>query len=91
MSKVLNKRRLNGVPPNTVYGGRPGPFGNRFLIGPDGTRDEVIALHKDWLLNTDEGKALQIEVRKHRGKDWICWCAPAPCHCDIYVEIANLE
>ena len=26
-----------------------------------------------------------------KGKDLVCWCAPAPCHADILVELANPE
>lgn len=29
-------------------------------------------------------------ARTHlKGKDLVCWCAPAKCHADIWVEVAN--
>ena len=40
---VLNKKKLRGTVPNSVYVGRPSIWGNPFAIGRDGTRDEVIA------------------------------------------------
>ncbi len=33
-----------------VYIGRPGPWGNPFVIGRDGTREQVIAKYRTWLL-----------------------------------------
>ena len=86
MNKVLNARVVGKYPPNSVYGGRPGPFGNPFVIGKNGTRKEVIEKYRQHLLDNPD---LQFEVQKHRGKDWVCWCAPLPCHCDINLEMAN--
>ena len=93
MPKVWNKHNLN-CPKDAVYGGRPGPFGNQFRIGMlyQGrklTRQDAVAAHKDWFLYSDQGLLLQEEVKKHKGEDWSCWCAPLPCHCNIYLEIAN--
>ena len=32
-----------------VYVGRPGPWGNPWHVGRDGTRQEVIVRHREWL------------------------------------------
>ena len=88
MAKVLNARIVGKCPPNSVYGGRPGPFGNQFIIGPDGTRAEVIEKHRLYL---ESDPVLQAKIKEQRGKDWVCWCAPAPCHCDNYLKMANEE
>ena len=40
---VLNKKHLRASVPNSVYIGRPSPWGNPYAIGRDGTRDDVIA------------------------------------------------
>lgn len=40
MPVVLNKRR-DGCPRGAAYIGRPSKWGNPFVIGADGTRDEV--------------------------------------------------
>lgn len=87
MAKVLNKKR-GGVPPGAVYIGRPGKWGNPFVIGRDGSRDEVIAKYRAWLLGNERLMAALPELR---GKDLVCWCAPAPCHGDVLIELANTE
>jgi hypothetical protein len=69
--------------PFDVYIGRPGPYGNPFRIGRDGTREEVIAKYKA-LLETDT--ELQKAVRLLKGKVLGCWCKPLPCHGDVIVE-----
>jgi hypothetical protein len=40
--------------PHDVYIGRPSKWGNPFVIGRDGTRDEVIARYEAWLLEQPE-------------------------------------
>lgn len=61
-------------------------WGNPFVTGRDGTRDEVIAKHKAWLAAnfTDEEIAKEL-----RGWDLACWCAPLSCHCDELLRRAN--
>lgn len=46
--KVLNKYHA-GIPKGAVYIGRGSPWGNPFIIGKDGTRDEVIAKYEAYL------------------------------------------
>jgi len=70
-----------------VYIGRPSKFGNPFVIGKDGTREEVIVKYRDWLYNRPE---LMEEVKTTlRGKILGCFCAPKICHGDILAELAN--
>ena len=85
MPKVYNKR--TGSPDCSAYVGRPTQWGNPFSIGEDGTREEVIAKYKTWLLSQPilVAKAKRIL----RGKDLVCWCAPLACHADILLKIAN--
>lgn len=85
MPKVWNKRDPN-CPKDAVYVGRPTKWGNPFQIGRDGTREEVIAKYREWLLTH---RALPFKTLK--GKDLVCWCAPLPCHADILLELANKE
>ena len=84
--KVWNKR--NGAPRYAVYVGRPTKWGNPFVIGEDGSRSEVIEKYRNWLLSNDE---LLAQVNELRGKDLVCWCAPAACHADVLFELANRE
>jgi hypothetical protein len=43
------KRGLGSLLPGQVYVGRPGPLGNPFVVGRDGSRAEVIAKYRRWL------------------------------------------
>ncbi len=72
--------------PFDVYCGRPSPFGNPFVIGKDGTRDEVIARYREWLPTQPN---LMAEVHTLHGKTLACWCFPhQACHCDVLLEFA---
>lgn len=71
-----------------VYVGRPGKWGNPFVIGRDGTRDEVIAKYRAWIVTQPARMAALAELR---GKDLVCWCAPLPCHADVLLDLANRD
>ncbi len=61
-------------------------WGNPFLIGKDGTREEVITKHKEWILTQPE---LLAQLYKLKGKTLGCWCSPAACHGNTLSELAN--
>ena len=88
MPKVLNRKDVSN-PPNSVYIGRPSKWANPFIIGKDGTREEVIEKYKNWLLETEWTTGLILDIGELRGKDLVCWCSPLPCHGDILLELAN--
>jgi hypothetical protein len=70
-----------------VYIGRPGPYGNPFEIGKDGTREEVVEKYAEWVLTQPELLAtIKTELKN---KTLGCWCAPKLCHGDILVELAQ--
>jgi hypothetical protein len=77
------------IPPGAVYigRGRGSTLGNPFEIGKDGTREKVVAKHRDWFLAQPE--LVERVKRELRGKDLVCFCAPRACHGDIYDEVAN--
>jgi hypothetical protein len=80
-------KRAPKYPALAVYIGRPTKWGNPYRIGPDGTRKEVIAKYRTWLLARPK---LCVEARTAlRGQHLLCWCAPYPCHGDVLLEIAN--
>lgn len=86
MCRVLNKN-MDRIPRGAVYVGRGSPFGNPFRIGPDGRRDQVILKFKAYLLaDSTLVERVKLELR---GKDLVCFCAPAFCHAEILMEIAN--
>lgn len=88
MPKVLNKYT---DPPsqNSVNIMRGTKWGNPYVIGPDGTREDVIEKHKrDIMENIFIVEKIKNELK---GKDLVCCCAPKACHGDILLTIANSE
>lgn len=70
-----------------VYIGRPSAFGNPFVIGKDGDRDDVIRKFEQYLLKDE---ALMARAKKElKGKVLGCFCAPQKCHGDILAKYAN--
>jgi hypothetical protein len=81
--KVLNKRDVAvGV---GAYIGRGSLWGNPYVIGKHGDRDEVIRKFReyasavildrpDWLVPLE-------------GRDLVCFCAPLACHGDVLLEM----
>lgn len=88
MPKVLNKHK-DKIPQGAVYIGRPSRWGNPFIIGKDGTREEVVRKYRTML----QFGGLQIALQLHelKGKDLVCYCAPLPCHGDVLLELANAK
>jgi hypothetical protein len=68
-----------------VYIGRPSKWGNKFVIGKDGTRDDVIRKYESWLRTQPDLLAALPELR---GKVLGCWCSPQACHGDVLVRLA---
>jgi hypothetical protein len=69
-----------------VYIGRPSSFGNPFVIGQDGTRAEVIAKYREWVVQQPE---LMASLGELRGKVLGCFCKPQACHGDVLAELAD--
>ena len=69
-----------------VYIGRPSKWGNPFVIGKDGSRDEVIKKYEAWLGTQPN---LLVALPELRGKVLGCWCAPQACHGDVLVRLAG--
>tara|TARA_R110000851_G_scaffold25333_2_gene73083 strand:- start:1031 stop:1351 length:321 start_codon:yes stop_codon:yes gene_type:complete len=86
MSKVHNKYK-NTAPTNAVYIGRGSPYGNPFVIGKDGNRDEVCDKFEQYLMARS---TLIRQVKTElKGKHLVCFCAPQRCHGDTLVRLAN--
>ncbi len=66
--------------PYDVYIGRPSKWGNPYVIGKDGDRDEVISKYEMYIMCHPE---LFAELQELEGKVLGCWCAPQECHGDI--------
>jgi hypothetical protein len=75
-----------------VYIGRPGPFGNPFVIGKNGTRQEVIfAYSRYFSLRVETDEAFKAKAVTLRGRILGCHCKPLPCHGDVIVEWLESE
>lgn len=82
MIKVFNLN-IGDLPTEAVYCGRGSPYGNPFVIGRDGSRDEVCDRFEKEILPT-------LDVSALKGKDLVCFCSPLRCHCDAIAKKANL-
>ncbi|UJW32519.1 DUF4326 domain-containing protein [Saccharothrix sp. AJ9571] len=69
-----------------IYIGRPSKWGNPFLIGRDGSRDEVIDRYETWILAQP---ALLAALGELRGKVLGCWCTPRRCHGHVLARLAT--
>ncbi len=75
-----------------VYIGRmsnsdPGEWGNRYVVGVDGTREECVLKHRRDVM---KNPAFIRKIRKElKGLVLGCFCAPLACHGDTLAKIAN--
>ena len=72
-----------------AYVGRPSRWGNPFVIGVHGTREEVIVAYGRYIRGKldDDPSALRAFEKLAESKYLTCYCAPLPCHADVLVEI----
>jgi hypothetical protein len=84
MPKVYNQKN-NDFPRDAIYVGRPSYWGNPFVIGKDGTREEVLEIFEAWFKTSNKMQHI-IELK---GKDLVCHCSPLPCHADLLLKWAN--
>lgn len=60
-----------------VYIGRPGPWGNPYVIGRDGDRDAVCDRFAEYLQGNPK---LLARLPQLHGKLLVCYCHPLRCH-----------
>ena len=85
---IVNRRngRVAGV-----YVGRPSVLGNPYVIGPDGSRHDVVDQYRAWLREQyrHDGavrralRQLTMRYLTDGALTLICWCAPQPCHAEV--------
>ena len=86
MCKVHNKYHQT-APPDAIYIGRGSMFGNPYIIGVNGNRNEVCDKFEKMILKNK--KLIKQIKNKLKGKDLVCYCAPKRCHGDFLVKLAN--
>jgi len=86
LQKKITKTRVINVKTEEydVYIGRTSKWGNQFLIGPNGTREEVIEKYRKSIYRN---KILLLCIPKLEGKRLGCFCPPLACHGDVLVEL----
>ncbi|WVP99902.1 hypothetical protein UES5b_073 [Escherichia phage UE-S5b] len=77
------------------YIGRGSPLGNPFVIGKDGSREQVITKYRVWLNEQimrknqavlDELNRLGNKAIDEKGLALQCFCYPKPCHGEVIKE-----
>lgn len=66
------------------YMGRGGSWGNPFVIGRDGNRDEVCDKHDKWFRKQQH---LIDRLKELEGKRLGCFCKPKRCHVDNIIRV----
>jgi hypothetical protein len=106
MAERVRLSRAKGwrLPPDTVVVSRPGKWGNPFIVGTHGTRQECVHLFAYLVVagcvcaTTVEHmrqqaaavREMRAALTELRGKNLACWCPlTAPCHADILLAVAN--
>lgn len=79
---VVNKYKE----PYEVYIGRGSKWGNPFVIGKDGNRDDVCDKYEAYLLSN---QTLLDALPELKGKKLGCFCKPQRCHGDILAKLAD--
>lgn len=69
-----------------IYIGRPSIWGNPFILGKDGNREEVVQKYETWI-KTQPYLLEQLPLLY--GKILGCWCSPNACHGDVLVRLSK--
>ena len=86
MPKRIQVKRGQKLPDGARLACRPSKWGNPYQIGRDGTRQEVIAKYRAWII---QQPALMAALPELAGKVLGCWCAPKACHGDVLAELVD--
>ncbi|MBI9084538.1 MAG: DUF4326 domain-containing protein [Desulfobacterales bacterium] len=81
MTRLVNRHRVPGF---DIYIGRGSKWGNPFIIGIDGTREETIEKYRQWIRTQP---ALIAALPELIGKTLGCSCKPKSCHGDVLIEL----
>jgi Domain of unknown function (DUF4326) len=90
---TVHSLRRERMQPGDIRIDRRTEFGNEFIIGRDGSRDEVIAKFEKaerarQAAPGAAGEARRRKVRAMHGRRLFCWCDPEPCHGHVYAQLA---
>lgn len=87
MTRLLYNKYHKDVPPNAVGIMRGTPWGNKYIIGVDGDRNDVCDLYEHYAMNNTElVDRIQRELYQ---RPLVCCCWPHRCHGDTIIYLAN--
>lgn len=89
---------LNKAEPFDIYIGRMKKshlhFGNPFIIGQHGTREECVAYYEEWLRGTafltlepERRSWIVTTLPRLKGRVLGCYCKPLICHGDVLLKL----
>lgn len=88
--KVLNLRTATSAEKEgAIYIGRGGPWGNKFIIGKNGDRNEVCDKFEYWVNQPQQAQLREMARKVLRGRNVLCYCEPERCHGITWLRIAN--
>jgi hypothetical protein len=82
---ILNRSR-DLIPGDSIYIGRPSKWGNPYVMRHE--LERALCL-RNFRMHLERNPRLVAEARKELmgASAWTCWCAPLPCHGDIWMEV----
>ncbi len=81
--QILNRKNLNDWPPGSIYIGRGTVFGNPYVIGEHGDRDQVCEQYADrmaYRVSQGDPAMLTALLGLKADSRLVCSCAPLRCH-----------
>ena len=92
MPKVIHCHGRREDTETAKYIGRPGPFGNPFILHKEEDRQDILDAYKRWFLSRIENDPeFRRDVLSLKGYDLACWCAPRLCHGDVILDWLEKE
>lgn len=91
MCKVVNLyKEFYDVYIGRARKGEKSLWGNPFVIGKDGDRNEVIDKYRHWLWSQlKNGRITKEDILSLDGKTLGCFCKPQKCHGDVLVAAVD--
>jgi len=78
------------IPADAVVIQRPSRWGNPFVIGRDGNREDVLGKHRAWLWDEIKvGRIALTDLVALDGAALLCCCAPMPYHGETLLAAAE--
>lgn len=85
--KVIHCHGLREDTETARYIGRPGPYGNPFVLDIEANREAILEKYRIWFLRkVDSSPEFRKRILSLRGFDLACWCAPRSCHGDVILK-----